>query len=233
MNKTLLISSLCAVTAATFFSGCASSTNRAEQRGFLGDYSQLQEGDKGEAKYYYINKDADFTQYTKIKFAPITAWRTDDTKLKDLDEETVKRLQDTLFASLYDALSKDFEIVDEIGPDVMLVRVAITEAVGANQALNSVSTVVPIGLVASAGTQVATGSHAFVGKAAIEAEVLDSISGHRLLAAVDERAGSKGFEGKWTQVDKAFDFWAERSRDRLERLKRASRSKAKLNDVVI
>ena len=54
------------------------------------------------------------------------------------------------------------------------------------------------------------------------------MTGERLLAAVDERAGSKGFEGKWTQVEKAFDYWAERSRDRFERLRRASSSKARL-----
>ena len=116
MKRATLTTLTCSILLAALFTGCASSTNRAEKRGFLGDYSELAEGDKGEAQYHYINKNTDFNQYTKIQFAPITAWRTEDTKLNDLDEATVKRLQDALFESLYEALSKDYEIVTEPAP---------------------------------------------------------------------------------------------------------------------
>ncbi|MGB0257273.1 MAG: DUF3313 domain-containing protein [Coraliomargarita sp.] len=233
MKKTVIASALCAVTAVALFTGCASSTNSAEQSGFLGDYSDLKEGSKGEAQYVYINEQADFTQYTKVRFAPITVWRTEDSKLDELDDATAQELANALFASVYEALKDDYEIVNENGADTMLIRIALTEAVGAKRVMNSVSTVIPVGLVASVGTKAVTGSHAFVGKASVEMEILDSVTSERLAAAVDERAGSKGVEAEWTQVKKAFDYWANGLKDRLQRLNRASRMKESLIDVVI
>ncbi len=59
------------------------------------------------------------------------------------------------------------------------------------------------------------------GSAAIEGEITDSLTGRRLLAAVDKRLGNKtlrGTLGKWANVEKAFDFWAERLRTRLAEL---------------
>jgi hypothetical protein len=63
-----------------------------------------------------------------------------------------------------------------------------------------------------------TGTQAFVGRVAIEAEILDAVSGERLIAAVDERAGSKRLRGStnaWSDVYSAFDYWAEVLRARL------------------
>ena len=218
---------------AAFFAGCASSTNNAQQSGFLGNYSDLREGGKDEARYIYIDRKANFTKYTKAKIAPVTLWSVGDSELDDIDPAELQKLADYLHTSIYNALKKDYEIVETNGPDVMLVRVALTEATGAKRGLNTVSTIIPIGLVVSAGKKLATGSHAFVGKASIEVELLDSSNGTRLGAAVDERAGAKGVEAKWTQVEKAFDFWSEKMRDRLERLTRASRLKQSLLEVKI
>ena len=62
----------------------------------------------------------------------------------------------------------------------------------------------------------------FVGKAAMEAEITDSMTSKRLAAAVDERAGAKtlrGIGGKWKDVDNAFNYWAEKIRKRLAELR--------------
>ncbi len=218
---------------ASLFTSCASSTNNAQQSGFLGSYSDLREGGKDEARYVYIDRRANFTKYTKVKIAPVTLWSVEDSQLNDVDQAELQKLADYLHTSIYNALKKDYEIVEENGADVMLVRVALTEAVGAKRGWNTVSTIIPVGLVVSAGKKLATGSHAFVGKASIEVEILDSKTGERLGAAVDERAGSKGVEAEWTQVEKAFDFWSEKMRDRLQRLTRASHMKQSLLDVKI
>lgn len=223
---------LLAAVLATFFTGCASSTNNAQQSGFLGSYSDLRDGGKDEARYVYIDRRANFTKYTKVKIAPVTLWGVEDGELSEVDKAELQDLANYLHTSINNALKKDYEIVESNGPDVMLVRVALTEAVGAKRGLNTVSTIIPVGLVASAGKKLATGSHAFVGKASIEVEILDS-NGTRLGAAVDERAGSKGIEGEWAQVQKSFDFWSEKMRDRLERLTLASRMKQSLLDVKI
>ena len=61
----------------------------------------------------------------------------------------------------------------------------------------------------------------FAGKAGVEGELTDSVSGVRP-AAVDERVGNKtirGGLGEWSQVERAFEFWAERLRQRLAELR--------------
>ena len=65
----------------------------------------------------------------------------------------------------------------------------------------------------------------FVGKAGIEAEILDATSGTRLAAAVDRRAGKYSMKpegAKWDDVEKAFRYWADRLRDRLRDLRKRS-----------
>ncbi len=50
---------------------------------------------------------------------------------------------------------------------------------------------------------------------------IDSLTGVGLMAAVDERQGTKAIRGgfgKWSDVEQAFDFWAERPRGRLASL---------------
>ncbi len=56
------------------------------------------------------------------------------------------------------------------------------------------------------------------GKAGVEGDITDSLTGVRLMGAVDERQGTKAIRGgfgKWSDVEQAFDFWAERLRGRL------------------
>ncbi|CAA6677305.1 MULTISPECIES: DUF3313 domain-containing protein [unclassified Lentimonas] len=217
--------------ASALLSGCASPAKTVVETGFLDNYSQLRDGEKGEARYVYIDHRSNFTKYTKVNIMPVTIWRSDDSEMDELPPEVAQKLANDLHTAVYNEISKDYEIVDTTGPDTLLLRVALTEAVGANSVMNTVSTVVPVGLVVSEADKVISGSHPFVGKASIEVELLDSDTGERLAAAVDGRDGSIGFGAKWTQVEKAFNFWAEKMRDRLKRLTTASRLKQNLLDV--
>ncbi len=61
-----------------------------------------------------------------------------------------------------------------------------------------------------------------MGKATVEVEITDTLSGERLAAVVDERSGAKtlrGIGGSWNDVDNAFRWWAERLRKRLQELR--------------
>ncbi len=65
---------------------------------------------------------------------------------------------------------------------------------------------------------VAAGTQLFVGRAGIEGEVVDALTGIQLFAAVDRRTGTKDLEGStdtWHDVQEAFDYWAQRIRSRL------------------
>ena len=66
-------------------------------------------------------------------------------------------------------------------------------------------------LLLSEVKNLATGTQAFVGRAAIEVEMLDGLTNRRVIAAVDERAGTRrlrGEGGTWGDVKEAFDTWA-------------------------
>lgn len=207
------------------FSGCqtTSSTGKAKQSGFLRDYSMLGEGEGDQASLVYISQETDFSKYKKVILEPVTVWRSGESKLSELEASEVKELTDYLYSAAHGELSKHYQIVKDPGADVMRIRIALTEAVGANVAMNSVSTVVPIGLVSSTTKKLATGSHAFVGKASVEVEILDTITNTRIVAAVDERAGRKNpIGGKWGDAKSAFDYWAGRLASRLQQLERGN-----------
>ena len=99
---------------------------------------------------------------------------------------------------------------------------ALTDARGSKILLDTLSTVVPVGLAISALQRVALGQTATSGRATIEAEVLDSQTGERRVALVDGRAGRKvtgRFDKwkKWQDVRDACDFWSGRLRAELAR----------------
>jgi uncharacterized protein DUF3313 len=100
--------------------------------------------------------------------------------------------------------------------------VAITDAKGARVALNTVSKVVPqLRLLTTVGG-LATDTQLLVGRAGVEAEILDGVTDQRLAAAADRRAGTKalrGGVGTWSDVENAFDYWSERLRTRLAELR--------------
>lgn len=184
----------------------------------------LKDGGDDRAALVFIDQNADFSKYSKVILEPVTVWHSSEMKLAEEDTAEIKALSDYLFAAVQRELSKNYEMVSAAGPDVMRVRIALTEAIGANVAMNTASTIVPIGLIASSGKKLATGSHAFVGKAAVELEILDSSTNERIAAAVDERAGSKNpIGGKWADSEAAFDYWAERLDQRLQQLARGNR----------
>lgn len=206
--------------------GCqsTSSTGKGEQSGFLGDYSMLMEGQGDQVALVFIDQDTDFSRYSKVLLEPVTVWRSGKSKLSELEASEIKELSGYLYSAAHIELSKNYEIVEDSGPDVMRIRIALTEVVGAKLALNTITTVLPVGIVASSSKKLATGSHAFVGKASIEVEVIDALTNTRIVAAVDERAGSKNpINGKWGDAKNAFDYWSERLNSRLQDLARGNK----------
>ncbi len=210
------------VAAAAMLAACATtrqSRGIGEASGFLGNYSDLREGKGDESQLIYINPSVDWARYNAILIDSVTLWR--DQKTDDVSQEDQQRLTDYFYAALHESLSKDYEIVDRPGPNVLRLRAAITEAKGSRVVMDTITSIVPqLRLLTTIGGM-AAGSSVLVGKVGAEAEVTDSVSGVRLLAGLDERQGTKAIRGgikKWSDVKLAFDFWAERMQKRLATL---------------
>lgn len=204
-------------------SGCSSTyqARKAEPSGFLGDYSGMKKGGKEESLLLFIDPAADFRKYDKIMLDPVRIYATKDGDLAKLPKEDHQRLVNYLDAALRERLKKDYTIVNAPGPGVMRLRTAITEARGAKVALDTFSTLMPIGLAISEIKNLSTGSHTAVGAIGVECECLDAVSNARLFAAMDMRVGSK-FTGKfdkfkkWRTAEDSFDYWADRLQARLK-----------------
>ena len=199
--------------------GCSSTfqTRKVTTTTFLGDYSQLEKGSGDEAQLRYINPQANFGGYTKILMDPVKFYSDKNSKLEGKDK---KRIVDYLDATIKEQLKTDYTFVNKPSSETMRLRVAITEAKGSKVVMDTISSVIPVGIALGLVKKVATGTNLSVGKASIELEIQDSQTGERLAAAVDERAGRK-YTGKFDKFDKystvedAFDYWAKKLKKRL------------------
>ncbi len=205
----------------TLFVGCAPTyqARKVETSGFLGDYSMLQEGDKGEAQYIYINPDADFAAYNKVMFDPVEVWCSVDSKIP---REDLHNLASHLHNKVIVKLEEDYEIVETQGPGVMHISVALTEAKKSKVGMDIITTILPQSYLMSGARKLATGTNSFVGEASIEGKITDSNTGERLAAVMDRRAGGKTLKGStkaWNDVEEAFQYWADKLIKRLRELR--------------
>lgn len=202
-------------------SGCATTEQVPNVRmsGFLGDYSQLHPGRPGQAEFTYRDTSVDLSRYQKAILDPVQIWTAEsNSALSNLSREDQQLLVNYLYVALRDALAKDYTLVNEPGPDVMRVRCAITEARANSPVKDLLSTVTPVGLGISYAKRLVTGTHSGVGIVSVEGELLDSVSGKRIAAVIDRRAGTKSLAGKptrWGDVQDAFNFWARRMQTNL------------------
>ncbi len=203
--------------------GCA--TPKIPYSGFLKDYSCFQACalDKPErvptamgpiagADLVYVKEDVKISAFTKVMVDPVVFRFHEDAKPNAAGSQELQRLRHAFHEAMADALEDAYPLVDESGPDVLRVRVAITEVVPSNPLLNTVSSISPVGLTVSTIKKGLTGSHACVGQASMEVEILASETNERLAAAIDVKPGEKykfiqGLQ-KWGHAVDAFRFWA-------------------------
>jgi hypothetical protein len=210
-----LIAALC------LLSACVThQAKKTDTAGFLGDYSQLKEGNDNQTLLVYLNPQADIKSYTKILMDPIRIYASKEHTMMNVSSEQQAKILNYANAAVREKLAADYVFVEEPGPGVMRLRIALTEAEGSRVVLDTVSTIVPIGLAISGIQKLATGSCSFVGSAGVEMDLQDSLTGERLMACVDRRIGGKvtgEFDkfDKWRTVKNAVDYWAKRLQMRL------------------
>jgi hypothetical protein len=218
--------------------GCSTTRQQTrgtiEPSGFLGDYSQLHPGTNGQARLVYFAPGVNWDKYTKIWIQPIELWNSGDpdSPMGKISPENQQHLIDLLNTSLNTVLSTNFTMVDHGGPDVLIVHAAITDAKKSKPDVGIVSSIyLPLKLI-SFGKQSIAGTGLGAGSVTIEAELLDGQTNDRLCAVVDSRSGGMAlrskFSGTWGDVEKSFDWWAQRLNTRLLEEKQATSEKTAL-----
>ncbi len=185
--------------------------------GFFGpDASLLQPGKEGQAAMVYINPNTQWSKYNKILLEPVQFWDSANSKVSPSDQQMLTAY---FYNKLKEDLQKHFTLVDQGGPDVLELQVAMVNASGATPGLRSASVVIPQLRILNAAQSLATGSYAFVGSAEAEMKAIDTSTGELLAAAVDKRAGgialSSAAQWKWGDAESAMNYWAEKVTNRL------------------
>jgi hypothetical protein len=197
--------------ALTVAAGCA--TKPVKHSGFLKNYPEFKSGPTGGADFVYVKEGVDFSVYNKIVMDHVVFYFHDDSGDEEIHPEELSELSEIFHKAIVESLGNAYPLVNEPGPDVMRLRIAITDVVANKPGMGAVSTVMPVGLAVSIIKKGVTGAHTGVGRASMEVEILNSTDNERIGAAIDMRPGRKieGFS-KWGAVEGAFKFWAKRLR---------------------
>jgi len=197
------------------------SGSTSDESGFFspGISAKLQPGTKDQAGLVWINPNANWQQFSKVYIAPVTVGLGPN---DNVSEEEQQKLASYYYHQLESNISKYFTVVNQPGPGVMAVRVALTDATTATPVLRTISVVIPQARILNAVGNMATGSYAFVGTAQSEGEITDSMTHEVLAAGVDKRSGGLSIKNadvwEWGDAENAMDFWAQRMATRLNEL---------------
>lgn len=192
--------------------------------GFLGDYSNLAPDPKNGDLLLYVKDMCVMKNYDKFLVSPITIYLLPEARERGIDPDDLERLAQYFRQAVVDELQKSgrYAVVADPGPGVLLVNVAITnvEPTGGkkNAAVTGATTAASVATVPGASLAVPRLS---VGKVSIEGEMVDSVSGERLVAFVTSKGGRRWFSGfnafkKWGDIEAAFRSWAKDFRQRID-----------------
>ena len=206
-----------------------------QTKGFLSDYSNLELQPGTDDTFFYQEPKTDFSQYNKLMVERIKVWFKEDAEYKGIDPAEIKELTDYFHKAIVEAVGDKYPIVRESGPDVLRLRIAMTDLVPNKPSASFVSLVVPYIWLAEAGSGVAkgeAGSTPFVGEVTIELEALDSQNNRQIAALIERKIGLKyhwneGVEtgvsdylkaySTWDYTKQAMDHWAQTIRNHLDK----------------
>ena len=186
-----------------------------ESAGFLTDevYSKLEPtNDSVRAGLGYLNTSMDISRHDKILIDPVVSFVGED-PAESLDAEDAQTLVNNFHALLASELNQDYQLVTAPGPNTLRVQVAMVRATKSSVALDTISTIVPVGVVATKLASYVTGEPSFTGQLKIEFEVRDADTRELFGAGIDSRAGGKVLNedqlSGWADVDKIMNLYAQ------------------------
>jgi hypothetical protein len=94
--------------------------------GFFGsNASKLAPGPESGAALAYVDQNAQWSKYTKIRLMPVEFWAAADSKVSTSDRQI---LTTHFYNKLKEDLGQSFTLVDQPGPDFLTLRVALMDA---------------------------------------------------------------------------------------------------------
>jgi hypothetical protein len=180
--------------------------------GFLGEYAKnLAPGPKDGVKMRWLKPGVDFGKYNKVMLESVIFFLSKDSDFKGIDPQEMKELADTFNLQIINALKDKYPIVSEPGPDVLRLRIAVTDIKSSKPGMSAISSVMPVGLGISLIKKGASGSWSGSGSTSAEAMVVDSMTNDVIAVAKDDRSAAFTDRfSKWGSAEESFKFWGER-----------------------
>lgn len=191
----------------TIFGLFACSAKKPSPTGFLSDYSKLKPSPFKDAKgaMVYFNPDLHLMNYTRFIVNPVQVRLAPEGVERGIEREKLEELADYFHERIvYELTTSDYEVVEDPGPETLLIRIAITDVKPAKRGLN----ILPQAMISGVGLGTASG----------EAELIDALTGEVVVAATDTQKGYRGFDAwtKYGNAENVLDLWALRLVIRLD-----------------
>ncbi|WP_372521871.1 DUF3313 domain-containing protein [Sulfuricaulis sp.] len=191
LTRTLTVFAVAIAIAMPFAANASDTLVKKEQySGFLKDYSQLKEEKdaKGDKVMRYISPKLTSGKYSKVMIDRVEFYPAPHPD-KNVDSATLDQIRDYFDQALRQKIGEKTTVVDQAGPGVVRMRVALT-AVAAETAALKAYQYIPIALIVQ-GVKGAAGARAKNAELCTELEVLDSQSGERIGAVVKKGTGTE------------------------------------------
>ena len=182
--------------------GCEA--QKPARSGFLDNYWQLTPNPEMDGALQYQNPTKQLDQYGRFMIDPIVVHFARQDQQTALDPAKLTKLTAFFRDHLVKSLFKRYRVVDQAGPGVLRLRIAITD----------IQKTDPINLLPQAKL-LGLG----LGGASMEAEALDSQSGERVTAVVESRPGDRislAGLGEFDHAKLVIKYWIDRFVRRLD-----------------
>lgn len=198
--------------AALALSSC--STGGRSPSGFLSNYAQLNAGyGTADAVSSFVKPGVDFKKYDSVIISPVTTV----VAAPGVSPAVTDQIAAYLGESLHSQMSPNLKIVSVPGPTTLRVRTGLTDVIEGQKTGRPVTTVHPDPKVTLTGNLGSPEVAALVSSISFEGEVVDSVTGERLVALIDHRLGKKREATpttSWASVRSAINAGVERLRTR-------------------
>ncbi|MCM8532157.1 MAG: DUF3313 domain-containing protein [Lentisphaeraceae bacterium] len=154
---------------------------------FLENYTDLKPVEGDENRLLFIQKGVNWNHYNSMVIDHPFVLMDDVVEVQRMSEMKEEGFKASLRSDIHENFSKNFQVIEQSGPKTLRLRVVLRAL--KVSALNSYSAI-------------------------LESEVVDSVSGERLMAAVDLNFAHDF--GSWEDFDAIFALWSNSLRSRFE-----------------
>lgn len=196
-----------------------STTGSSSPSGFLSNYKQLDGGyGTADAVSAYVKPGVDLKKYDSLLIDPVTTIVASP----GIDSKVTGQLAAYMTEALRQQSTGKLKVVTVAGPTTLRLRTALTDVIEGQTSGTPVKTIHPAAKATLTGDLGTADIAAFIAKVSFEGEVLDSVSGERLMANVDHRLGNKREvtpKTPWSEIRKQVNQGAARLISRYETLR--------------